>query len=133
MDTLGKYQNNIPDLKQLDLEHYERIFKVFETVNNGKSFYYYNILKKIQFPDNINSNITKFYTTPSVLPFTTVSYNIYGDIRLWWLIYLINKDKLGPAAFTVPAGTQLKYIDPLYLDVIFNQITKLVVFNGRHY
>ena len=46
METLGKYQNSIPDLKKLDLEQYERIFKVFETVNNGKSFYYYNILKK---------------------------------------------------------------------------------------
>jgi len=133
MDTLGKYQNNIPVLKKLNLEHYERIFKVFETVNNGKSFYYYNILKKIQFPDNIDSGITKFYTTPSTLPLTTVSYNIYNDIRLWWLILLINKDKLGPVAFTVPAGTQLKYIDSKFLDTIFFQITKLVILNGRHY
>lgn len=133
MDTLGKYQNNISDLKHLDLEHYERIFKVFETVNNDKSFYYYNILKKIQFPEIINSGIVKFYTTPSILPFTIISYNIYKDIRLWWLLYLINKDKLGSNMFTVPAGTQLKYINPIYLDVIFNQITQLVVFNGRHY
>jgi hypothetical protein len=133
METLGKYQNSIPDLKKLDLEQYERIFKVFETVNNGKSFYYYNILKKIQFPDNINSGITEFYTTPSTLPLTTVSYKIYNDIRLWWLILLINKDKLGPMAFTVPAGIQLKYINPLSLDIIFSQITKLVIFNGRHY
>lgn len=133
MDTLGKYQNNISSLNQLDLEHYERIFKVFETVNDDKSFYYYNILKKIQFPEIINSGIVKFYTTPSILPFTTISYNIYKDIRLWWLLYLVNKDKLGSNIFTVPAGTQLKYVDPLYLDVIFNQITQLVVFNGRHY
>jgi len=133
METLGKYQNSIPDLKKLDLEHYERIFKVFETVNNEKSFYYYNILKKIQFPDNIDSRITEFYITPSILPLTTVSYKIYGDIRLWWLILLLNKDKLGPMAFTVPAGVQLKYINPLSLDTIFFQITKLVIFNGRHY
>lgn len=133
MDTLGKYQNNISSLNQLDLEHYERIFKVFETVNDDKSFYYYNILKKIQFPEIINSGIVKFYITPSILPFTTISYNIYNDIRLWWLLYLVNKDKLGSTIFTVPAGTQLKYVDPLYLDVIFNQITQLVVFNGRHY
>ena len=133
MDTLGKYQNNISSLNQLDLEHYERIFKVFETVNDDKSFYYYNILKKIQFPEIINSGIVKFYTTPSILPFTTISYNIYNDIRLWWLLYLVNKDKLGSNIFTVPAGTQLKYVDSLYLDVIFNQITQLVVFNGRHY
>lgn len=133
MDTLGKYQNNISSLNQLDLEHYERIFKVFETVNDDKSFYYYNILKKIQFPEIINSGIVKYYTTPSILPFTTISYNIYKDIRLWWLLYLVNKDKLGSNIFTVPAGTQLKYVDPLYLDVIFNQITQLVVFNGRHY
>ena len=133
MDTLGIYQNNITSLKHLDLENYERIFKVFETGNSDKTFYYYNILKKIQFPDIINSNIVKFYTTPSMMPFTAVSYNIYNDIRLWWLIYLVNKDVLGSNIFTIPAGTQLRYVDPIYLDVVFNQITKLVIFNGRHY
>lgn len=133
MDTLGKYQNNISGLKKLDLENYERIFKVYETLNDDKSFYYYNILRKIQFPDIINSSIVKLYTTPNVLPYTTISYNIYGDIRLWWLLFLINKDVLKGNIFTVPAGTQLKYISPQYLDVVFNQITELVIFNGRHY
>lgn len=133
MNNLGKFQNSVSGLKKLDLEHYERIFKVFEVVNKDKTFYYYNILKKIQFPEIINSNIVKFYTTPSVLPFTTISYNIYEDIRLWWLIYLINKSTIGSNIFTVPAGTQLKYVDANYLDIIFNQITELAIFNGRHY
>jgi hypothetical protein len=133
MNTLGKYQNNISGLKHLDLENYERIFKVYETLNNDKTFYYYNILKKIQFPEIINANIIKLYTTTEVLPFTIVSYKIYGDIRLWWLLFLINKDVLKSNIFTVPAGTQLKYINPQYLEVVFNQITELTILNGRHY
>jgi len=133
MNLLGEYQNNIDELKKLDLENYERIFKVYETLNSDKSFYYYNILKKIQFPDIINSNIISLYTTPSILPYTTISYNIYRDIRLWWVIYLINKDTINGNIFTAPAGTQLKYVLPQYLGIIFNQITKLIVFNGRHY
>lgn len=133
MDTLGKYQNNISGLKSLDLENYERIFKIYETLNSDKSFYYYNILKKIQFPDLINSNIISLHTTPNTLPYTAISYNIYGDIRLWWLLYMINKDVLKDNRFTIPAGTQLKYIDAQYLSVVFNQITELTIFNGRHY
>jgi hypothetical protein len=133
MNTLGKYQNSIPGLKKLDLENYERIFKVYETLNNDKNFYYYNILKKIQFPEIINSNVIKLYTTPNVLPFTTISHNIYGDIRLWWILFLINKDVLKGSMFTVPAGTQLKYINAQYLEVVFNQITELTILNGKHY
>ena len=133
MNTLGQHQNDITGLKTLDLEHYERIFKVFQAENDSKKFYFYNILKKIQMPDNINSDFTDIYNTKSAIPFTTASYNIYGDIRLWWLLYLINKENIGNNIFVIPPSTQLKYIKIEYLTLVFKQITDIVIFNGRHY
>jgi hypothetical protein len=133
MSTLGSYQNDIVNLPKLDLELYERIFKVYNTTGNDKTFQFYNILKKIEMPTNIDSNIVDFYTVQSSIPATTISYRIYQDIRLWWLIYLLNKDVIGSNIFVIPPGTQLKYIKPQFLEIVFNQITNLIVFNGRHF
>lgn len=133
MSTIGEYQNNIKTLPKLDLEQYERIFKVFEESNNGKKFQFYNILKKIDIPDNLNSDFVDFYTPQSAMPFTIISHNIYGDQRLWWLIFLINKDTIGSDIFVMPAGKELKFIKPQYLGTVFGQITNLVIYNGRHF
>lgn len=133
MSIIGKYQNDISQLEQLDLENYERIFKIYTTGDKDKQFYFYNILKKITLPENIDSNIIDFYNVSSPLPLTIISHNIYNDIRLWWLIFILNSSTIGKNIFVVPGGTQLKFIKSQYLPIVFNQITKLVVYNGRHY
>lgn len=130
---LGEYQNNISDLKFLDLANYERIFKLYLNNNNGKNFYFYNILKKVTMPKNINSEYINLYNVPSTLPLTIISNNLYKDIRLWWLIYLVNEDKLSSNRFVVPGGTKLMYIKPELLSAVFSEITNKTVFNGRHY
>lgn len=132
-NILGEYQNDIPDLSTLDLGHYERIFKLYVTQNNGKDFYFYNILKRITMPENIDSSILSVYRTRSSLPLTIISYNIYGDIRLWWLILLINKQEIGNDIFVVPGDLELKYIKREFLTSVFQEITKLTIYNGRHY
>lgn len=134
MNTLlGEYQNNITDLKFLDLVNYERIFKIYLNKNNDKNFYYYNILKKITMPKNINSQYVNLYDVPSTLPLTIISHNLYKDIRLWWLIYLLNEDKLTSNRFLVPSGTRLIYIKPELLTTVFSEITNKTIYNGRHY
>jgi hypothetical protein len=52
---LGKYQNEITALSAVDLGRYENIFKVYTEPTNGKQFYFYNILNKIEFPKNLDS------------------------------------------------------------------------------
>ena len=79
--TTGKYQNEIKDLKKRDLSRYERIFKVFTEAKNGKEFYFYNLLNKIEFPKNIDSSLLDTYIVKSREPLTTISYNLYGDIQ----------------------------------------------------
>ena len=66
-------------------------------------------------------------------PLTTISYDIYGDLRLWWLIFLLNKAVIGSNLFIIPAGVQLKFIKPEFLETVFIQITNLSILNGRHY
>ena len=131
--TLGNYQNSVPGLSALDISNYERIFKVYETLKDDKSFYFYNILKKIEIPAIIDDSVIEYYTVRADMPLTTVSYKLYGDIKLWWIIYLVNRKALGNAAFVVKGGTQLTYIKQDVLPQVFQQITDIIVYNGRHY
>ncbi len=132
MDQIGQYQNDIPSLSSLGLESYERIFKVFKDTIENKDFYYYNILKKIEFPD-LNSDVVEYHTVNSRTPLTTVSYDIYGDIKSWWIIYLLNKEAFVGPPFWVEGGTRLKYIKNELRTLIYLDVTQNTVFGGRHY
>ena len=133
MKTLGDYQNNIAALSKLKLENYERIFKLFDITSNNNTHYVYNILKKIEFPAVIATEFTDTYKTPVNLPLTIISHNVYANISLWWVLYLLNKSEIGTNIFVVPGGTTLKYIKPQYLETIFAEITNNTIFNGRHF
>lgn len=85
----GQFQNYINELPSLEPYRYENIFKLYKTDNDMS--YYYNILKKIQIPKDINSEIFDVVVMPPNMPFTTLSYNLYGTTYLWWLICIINE------------------------------------------
>lgn len=131
IDT-GQYQNQVPSLSALNVKDYERIFKVFKASTDDKEFFYYNILKKIEFPV-IDSQYISYYEVRSRMPMTTISYNIYGDIKSWWILYLLNKDKFTGAPFYVDGGTQLAYITDALRGIIYSDITQGTIFGGRHF
>lgn len=131
IDT-GQYQDEIPSLSALSVKDYERIFKIFKLSKDDKEFYTYNILNKIEFP-TIDSQYIRYYNTNSKLAMTTLSYNIYGDIKSWWILYLLNKEKFDGAPFLVEGGTQIKYLRDDIRALVYNDITRATVFGGRHY
>lgn len=85
----GNYQNNIDDLEQLEIYRYENIFKVYK---QGE-FYFYNILKKIILPKDINNDYFFTYNIQKNIPFTTLSFQAYNTTQLWWLICIVNNIK----------------------------------------
>jgi hypothetical protein len=129
---MGQYQNEVPSLSSLGIKDYERIFKVFKESIDNKDFYYYNILKKIDFPE-IDSRFVKLHEVRSRTAMTIVSHQIYGDIKSWWILYLLNKNIFRGAPFYVEGGTQLKYITDELRSAIYSDITQATVFSGRHF
>lgn len=114
----GQYQNYIEDLPTLEIYRYENIFKVYQTSENKA--YYYNIIKNISVPKDINSQIFQVITLPPNMPFTTLSYNLYGTTYLWWLICILN-DIQNP--FDVAnAGKSIKVLKREYLKTVLNTI-----------
>jgi len=118
---LGQYQNYISNLPNLDIYRYENIFKVYQTQDGNKD-YFYNIIKNILVPNNINNNSFFTITYQANTPFTTLSYQIYGTTYLWWLICIVNniRNPFDPSI----TGKTLKIINPSYVKQVLDIISK---------
>jgi hypothetical protein len=102
-------------------EKYENIFNMYELTNdNNDSYVFYNILSKIEIPDNLDEQIFDYYKIDSEMPLTTISYNIYQTQHLWWLIMAINKIR-NPVKL-LERGSIIKIINVDYLDIILDSI-----------
>lgn len=113
----GTYQYFIEDLPELESYRYENIFKVYLTED---SHYFYNILKKIQVPDNLNPSVFDIITLTDVVPFTTLSYRLYGTTYLWWLICVLNGIK-NPFDTSI-RGMKLKVLKKQFIKVAIDSI-----------
>jgi hypothetical protein len=113
----GQYQNYIDDLPGLELYRYENIFKVYQTKDD---YYFYNIIKNIQTPGDISSELFTIATLPENIPLTTLSYQLYGTTYLWWLICVLN-DIRNPFDINT-SGRKLKVLKREYLKPVLNTI-----------
>jgi hypothetical protein len=115
---LGKYQNSIQDLPKLNNQRYENIFKMYD-LKTGQ--HYYNLLRSIHFPDNIDNTQITYITVKQSLPWTAISFNVYQTIELWWLICLLNKIDNPIKAPAI--GTILKVLNPYAVKNVLNEIS----------
>jgi hypothetical protein len=117
LSTYGQYQNNISSLPELNIYRYEKILKLYQTGNNQ---YFYNLVQSLFLPDKLDKRALFYITVQGQQPWTTVSYNVYKTIELWWLILLTNKI-YNP--FDIPkTGTVLAVIKPQYVPDILKEI-----------
>lgn len=118
MNTEPRKQNDIVDLPQLENMRYENIFNVYQ---NAEDQYFYNLLSKVNFPDNMDESYYDVYTVPNGnMPYTLISYKLYGTTLLWWLICSVNKI-INPVYFPA-AGTKLKFLRPVLVSAVLQQI-----------
>ena len=111
-----QYHNQIDVLTPLSQYNFENIFKVYQ----DGGFYFYNILKTINFPKSMDDTYYSKYRVKSNLPLTALSYKFYNTTKLWWLIVLCN-DINNPVAFIKP-GKTLKIIKPQFVPLIMDAI-----------
>ena len=116
---LEKYQNNIKDLPSLSDTRYENIFKLAKS----NKFFFYNIIKKVSIPDDLQSDIYFEYRINSIKPWTTLSSEVYGTQDLWWLICLVNK--VYNPINNPELGAVYKIIKPDFINVILQEIKNL--------
>ncbi len=120
MNQFGDFQSNILSLPALEEVRYENIFKVYEVDKTSNNYYYfYNILKKIEIPSTLDKEIIGTLDINTNLPWTTLSYKLYGTQYLWWLLFLLNKPK---NIFYAEAGNKIEYVKSNYISQVVNSI-----------
>ena len=76
----GDYQNKFDEYNKLSPNLYENIFKIgFDNTHP-----YYNILKTIVMPKDLNDNLFEFIHPLPNDTWTNLSYLYYNTINLWW-------------------------------------------------
>jgi len=117
---LQSTQDEIKELFPLSETQYENIFKLAK----ADKYFFYNIIKKISFPDYLGTEvfIEKYIT--SEMPWTTFSHTIYGTQDLWWLICCVNKIQ-NPTINPI-IGEVYKLIKPELVSSILAEINKQI-------
>ena len=113
-----KYRNQINALQPISDTRYENIMKM----GLYDKYYFYNLIKKIKFPDDIMPEVFFEQRITTNMPWTTLAERIYGDLNLWWLICTVNNIK-NPTA-NPELGKNYKFINPKYVDTILSEIQK---------
>lgn len=87
---------------------------------SGGKHYFYNILRKIQFPNNLAADSYNNYITVPGDTWTLISHKHYNQIELWWLIAGVNhvNDTFTP----IQVGTRLKIPTSRYVRRMLDNI-----------
>ena len=114
----------VTDIKNTDVElsseNYENIFNVYTDEN---AFYYYDLLKTVDFPTDLDSEVYDYYQVNSSSEFyPSIAYKFYKNVKLWWVICAANQIENPTAAPS--AGTVLKIIKPNYVKIILSKISE---------
>jgi hypothetical protein len=118
---ISKKQNEISDLPSIPNIRYENIFRVYKDFVNEKGFYYYNITNKISLPNILNNDLLSSVVVDRKTSWTTLSYIIYGNIYMWYLLFILNKTQ---NKFFVSAGETIVFIKNDYINIVINSINE---------
>jgi len=101
-------RNDIADIQEkIFFQNYESLFNVYGTTDGD---YFYNILRKVNVPKELDSRYYSDYTVAVGDTWTLLAYTFYNDVKLWWLICIANNIQ-NPLEF-LKAGTLLKILTP---------------------
>ena len=114
-----KYEvQSLLNINTSDESKYERIFNMYKQM--GGEHFYYNILKKIEFPDDVDKSFYDIYYAKPNDAWTLISFRKYKRIDLWWLIALFN-DVIDTFTPPIP-GLALKIPKPKYVRTILDSL-----------
>lgn len=113
----------ISDIKnktvEITSENYENIFNVYTDENN---FYYYDLLKKVDFPTDLASDVYEYYETIGNETYPNISFKFYKNVTLWWIICAANN--IDNPISQPNAGTLLKIIRPEFVKLILAKMNQ---------
>ena len=121
--ALGSFRKDIPYLPEVDEFSYESFLRMYLTKNNQ---FFYNLLTSSIVIEGVLDPSTYYpITITKKIPWTTIAYNEYRNMNMWWLILITNNIK-NPVEFPEP-GTVLKILYPRYVRLVIDQINNTLL------
>ena len=118
ISALGSFRKEISYLPEIDEYSFESFLRMYLTKD---SQFYYNILgASVFFEGELDPSTYYKIKITRKMPWTTVSYNEYRNMNLWWLILAVNKI-INPVEYPAP-GTELKILYPKYVRYVIDKI-----------
>jgi len=116
--SVGSFNRDLgflPRLNEFDFENFLRVYR------NTDNQYFYNLLTNaITFDKDLDASVFYEVTIRKSIPWTTLSYNEYRTMHLWWLIMEVNHIT-NPLDYPVP-GTKLKILYPRFVKTVIDEI-----------
>ena len=122
ISSLGHFINEVVELNEIDAYNFENFLRLYKTTDGQ---YFYNILSNyINIDTELATSTYYEIRVQKSVPWTTLSYNEYRSIHLWWLIMEINNIK-NPLDYPEP-GTKLKILYPQYAKFVLDKISEKI-------
>lgn len=118
ISAIGTFLKDVPFLNTPDEYSFESFMRLY--LNNKNQFYFNLLTTNIYFEGELDPSTYYKITVSKKVPWTTLSYNEYRNMNLWWLIMAVNKIK-NPVEYPVP-GTELKILYPEYVRYVIDTI-----------
>ena len=119
INELNKKRNEVAELGRIDLSFYETMFKVYKIDKH----YVYNILRKVSLPTGaLDDTYFTYITVHASTPWTLVSNEAYGTIKLWWLICIVNN--VWNPVYNAQSGVPIRVLKSQYVQDILRTISE---------
>lgn len=105
---------------EISSENYENIFNIYTDEND---FYYFNLLKKVDFPTELDPDVFDYYQTLPSDTYPNISYKAYKSVKLWWLICAANQ--IDNPIKQPEVGTILKIIRINTVKIILGKLSEV--------
>lgn len=102
---------------KLSIQNYENIFNIYQ---DSDDFYFYNLLKKVDIPADLDGSYYEYYTVKANDTWPTISYKFYKSVKLWWIICSANQI-INPVAFP-EAGKVIKIPTQQTVQLILSKV-----------
>jgi hypothetical protein len=118
LSSIGEFSRDLNFLPKLNEFNFENFLRIYKNTNNQ---YFYNILSNtVTINGDLDQSVFYEITVRKSIPWTTLSYNEYRTMHLWWLIMEVNKIT-SPLDYPAP-GTKLKILYPRYVKTVIDEI-----------
>lgn len=112
--------NDITNIQyKIKFANLENIFNIYSE-EDGQ--YFYNILKTVNIPKDIDASYFEYYIVKTDDTWPTIAYKAYKNVVLWWLVCAANQI-IDPTSIPTP-GTTIKIIKSEYVTQILTEINQ---------